>query len=289
MRWLSLLRSRHWIVAAAVALLTIGLATWGRRAESHASGQETLSVDPVRTLHPQGDAPDSPSGGAWRDSFGDGWPDAARLDTASDRQNFARWLTYLAESAYYQPTPQSIGEVQDCAALIRYAYRNALAEHTLVWRESAGLRVVPGFGDVVKFNYPDWPFGHGLFRTRAGPYSSGDIEQGTFQEFADAQTMLRYNAFAVSKDLRAARAGDLLFFNQPEQAQPYHVMLFLGPSHFQQQGDDWIVYHTGDVDGRAGAIRHVEASVLARHPEPRWRPLAANPRFLGVYRFNLLR
>jgi hypothetical protein len=267
----------------------MGLAAWGRRAESHASGQDTLSVDPVRTLHPQGDAPDSPPVGDWRDSFGDGWPDAARIDTASDRQNFTRWLTYLAESAYYQPTPQTTEEVQDCAALIRYSYRNALAEHTMVWRESAGLRVVPGFGDVVKFNYPDWPFGRSLFRTRAGPYSSGDMEQGVFQEFADAQTMLQHNTFAVSKDLRAARAGDLLFFNQPEQAEPYHVMLFVGRSHFQQQGDDWIVYHTGDVDGHAGAIRHVEASVLAQHPEPRWRPLAANPRFLGVYRFDLLR
>jgi hypothetical protein len=52
---------------------------------------------------------------------------------------------------------------------------------------------------------------------------------------------------------------------------------------------DWIVYHTGDLDGRQGEIRHVPASLLMQHPDPRWRPLAANPRFLGVYRFNLLR
>jgi hypothetical protein len=226
---------------------------------------------------------------SWSDSFRDGFPDSARLDNGADQENFTRWLTFLAEALYYQPTPGALAEVQDCAALIRYAYRNALVTHTPAWRRVAGLAYAPGFGDVSKFAYPEWPLGRGLFRTRAGPFAPADLSRGAFAEFADAATLLHYNAFLVSRDLRAAHAGDLLFFYQPEQREPYHAMLFVGRSHFQPSGTDWIVYHTGDLEGRPGEIRHVPASLLMQHPDPRWRPHAANPRFLGVYRFNLLR
>jgi uncharacterized protein YfaT (DUF1175 family) len=226
---------------------------------------------------------------SWGDSFGDGFPDLARLDRGADKQNFTRWLTFLAEALYYQPSPSALPEVQDCAALIRYTYRNALVAHTPAWRRAAGLAYAPGFGDISKFAYPQWPLGRGLFRTRAGPFAPADLPGGAFAEFADAATLLHYNTFLVACDLRAARAGDLLFFYQPEQREPYHAMLFVGRSHFQPSGTDWIVYHTGDLDGRQGEIRHVPASLLMQHPDPRWRPHTANPRFLGVYRFNLLR
>jgi len=226
---------------------------------------------------------------SWGDSFGDGFPDSARLDRGADQENFARWLTFLAEALYYQPAPSALAEVQDCAALVRYAYRNALAAHTPAWRRAAGLTYAPGFGDVSKFAYPRWSLGRGLFRTRAGPFAPADLMRGVFAEFADAVTLLRYNTFPVARDLRAARAADVLFFCQPEQREPYHAMLFVGRSHFQPSGTDWIVYHTGDLDGRPGEIRHVPASLLMQHPDPSWRPHAANPRFLGVYRFNLLR
>jgi len=225
----------------------------------------------------------------WRDRFGDGWPDAARLDRPADRENFRRWMTYLGESAYYRPTPAVDTEVTDCAALIRYAYRNALMEHSSAWRRTLGLSAAPGIAGVVKFAYPEWPLGRGLFRTEGGPFTPQDLEHGVFQEFADAQSLMRFNTFHVSRDLQAARAGDLIFFHQPEQTEPFHAMLFVGRSHYQPQGDDWIVYHTGSVDGKAGEVRHVRASVLAEHPEARWRPLESNPRFLGVYRFSLLR
>ena len=230
-----------------------------------------------------------PAPRAWTDSFDDGLPDAARLDLAADRENFTRWLTFLAESLYYHPAPRALEEVQDCAALIRYAYRNALVAHTPAWRRAAGVPYEPGFGDVHKFAYPAWPLGRGLFRTRAGPLSPADFERGAFAEFADAATLFQYNTFPVSRDLGAARRGDLLFFFQPAQQEPYHVILFVGPSHFQPHDTDWLIYHTGDLDGRPGEIRHLRASLLFEHPDPRWRPLAANPRFLGVFRFNLLR
>jgi len=226
------------------------------------------------------------------DSLGDGFPDGARLDHPEDRVNFTRWLTYLAEAQYYHPAPGPVIEIQDCAALIRYAFRNALSAHTPAWRQSAEFPSAlgePGFGDVRKFSYPDWSLGHSLFRTRAGPFQTSDLADGTFAEFADAATLLHFNAFFISRDVGAGQPGDLLFFYQPGQREPYHSMLFVGRSYFQPQGVDWIVYHTGDLNGRRGEIREVEARELMQHPDARWRPMEQNPRFLGIYRLEILR
>ncbi len=237
--------------------------------------------DPAPRLEPGEDA--------WADSLGDGFPDNARLDRAPDRENFARWIAFLGESQYYRQSSSAREEIRDCSALIRYAFRNALVAHTPAWRRTVELPYDPGFPDVAKFSYPNWPLGRGLFRTRPGPFRRADLEQGVFAEFSDTATLLRYNAFHVSRDLRAAQRGDLLFFHQAGERQPYHSMLFIGQSNFQPEGSDWIVYHTGDIDGRSGEVREVRSGLLTEHPDPRWRPLMANPRFLGVYRFELLR
>ena len=225
----------------------------------------------------------------WRDAWGDGFPEAARLDRFEDREDFVRWLTFLAESQFYGQSASARAEVQDCAALIRFAFRNALVAHSPAWRRTVAPPYEPGFGDIVKFSYPNWPLGRGLFRTRPGPFVREDVERGVFAEFADAETLLRYNSFWVSSNLHAARPGDLLFFHQSTQRQPYHAMLFVGHSYFQPQGSDWIVYHTGELNGGRGEIREVQVSLLQRHPDPHWRPLEINPHFLGVYRFSLLR
>lgn len=226
---------------------------------------------------------------SWRDSLGDGLPDSARLDSASDREHFVRWFTFLAETQYYAPSPRARVEVQDCAALVRFAFRNSLVAHTPAWREDAELPFDPGFGDVAKFNYPYGALGRALFRTQAGSAGPADLKPGAFAEFADSATLLRYNTFPISRDLRAARPGDLLFFRQATQREPFHTLLFVGNSYYQSQGSDWIVYHTGDIDGRRGEIREVRAATLLEHPDLRWRPLASNPSFLGVYRLEILR
>jgi len=226
---------------------------------------------------------------SWRDSLGDGFPDGARLDSAQDRENFIRWFTFLAETQYYAPTPRTRAEVQDCAALVRFAYRNSLVAHSPEWREDAGLPYDPGFGDIAKYNYPYGPLGRALFRTRPGPAAPEDLAQGAFVEFADSATLLRYNAYSISRDLRAAQPGDLLFFHQSVQREPFHTMLFVGKSYYQAQGSDWIVYHTGDLDGHRGEIREVQARTLLEHPDLHWRPLLNNPNFLGVYRLEILR
>lgn len=225
----------------------------------------------------------------WTDRWGDGIPDAARLDQKQDHDNFVHWVTFLAEAQFYQPSPEAREEIDDCAALIRFAFRNALVLHTAAWRRSMGLPFDPGFEDVTKFSYPEWPLGQSLFRTQPGPLASTDVEAGAFAEFADSSTLLHYNSFFISRDIAAARPGDLLFYYQPGQRQPYHTMVFVGPSYFQQRGRQWIVYHTGDLDGRRGEVREVDTGLLMRHPDQHWRPSVANPRFLGVYRFDVLR
>ena len=199
-----------------------------------------------------GRGPRSTSSQVWNDSLGDGFPDAIRLESGQDRHNFIHWFTFLAEAPYYAPSRQAQEEVQDCAGLIRYAYRNALLPHTAAWRRSAALPFEPGFGDIAKFAYPRWPLARALFRTRSGPLRPDDLDQGAFSEFADAATLLNYNTFFVSKDIRAAQPGDLIFFHQPTQREPFHTMLFVGSSYFQPAGADWVVYHTGDLDGRRG-------------------------------------
>jgi uncharacterized protein YfaT (DUF1175 family) len=54
-----------------------------------------------------------------------------------------------------------------------------------------------------------------------------------------------------------------------------------------------VVYHTGPTgEGRRkgkGEMRRVTLDDLLHHPDVRWRPVAENSNFLGVYRWNILR
>jgi uncharacterized protein YfaT (DUF1175 family) len=65
-------------------------------------------------------------------------------------------------------------------------------------------------------------------------------------------------------------------------------MVWVGPSHFEDNSQIYVVYHTGPIGSHAGEIRRLTVSELLHHPEPRWRPLEGNTNFLGVYRWNIL-
>jgi len=65
-------------------------------------------------------------------------------------------------------------------------------------------------------------------------------------------------------------------------------MVFIGRSQFESDGDDWIVYHTGPLDGGPGEVRKIRLSMLMQHPSPRWRPVMSNPNFVGVFRLGIL-
>lgn len=199
-----------------------------------------------------------------------------RLADESDRAAFRGWFVLLADAAYYSPP----AEVTDCAALVRYAMREALRPHTPEWLRLAGLPVAPGLPDVA--SRP---------AARAGAlrlFRVSGTAGGPMAEFADARTIVRWNARLISRDAADARPGDLLYYRQPSQRQPDHLMVVVGPSRLDRSADDFVVYHTGPDDEGPGEIRKVRLADLGRHPAPRWRPVRSNTAFVGVFRLVAL-
>lgn len=199
-----------------------------------------------------------------------------RLADESDRAAFRAWFVLLADAQFEQPD----ADVTDCAALVRFAFREALRAHTPEWSRRIALPLALRFPDVKsspRATAAGWP----LFRVAAGP-------PARYAEFADARTLVALNSASRGRDVAAARPGDLLYFRQPDQTQPDHLMVVVGRSHFEGEGDDWVVYHTGPADEDAGEVRRVRLATLARHPAPRWRPVMANPSFVGVFRLTAL-
>ena len=199
-----------------------------------------------------------------------------RLADESDRAAFRAWFVLLADAQFERQTE----DVRDCAALVRHAVREALRAHTPEWVRRSGLPFTPQFGDVRSAPRAGSD-GLPLFRI------SSDATP-KYAEFADAKTLINLNAKSLGRDAQAARPGDLLYFHQPGQREPDHLMVFVGRSHFEADGDDWVVYHTGPIDGGPGEVRKVRLSTLAQHPAPRWRPLVSNPSFVGVFRLGML-
>jgi uncharacterized protein YfaT (DUF1175 family) len=222
------------------------------------------------------------------DQFGDGTPDFLRLQDEDDQVAFRRWFAFLAESVYFEKEQDRPPDVNDCAALIRFAYREALRRHDGPWANQWHLPWLPNTASVRKYDYPHTALGAGLFRTQPGAFAPENATDGAFAQFADAESLRLYNTHFVSRDLHAARQGDLLFFRQAGHRMPFHTMIFLGSSYFGD-GADWLIYHTGPSEAHAGEMRRVTVNELRQHPEARWRPLPQNPAFLGVYRWNILR
>jgi uncharacterized protein YfaT (DUF1175 family) len=193
---------------------------------------------------------------------------------ATDRAAFRSWFVLLADLQF----EQTAEEVTDCAALVRFAYREALRAHTPEWARRLQLPFTPTFPDVRSGPRPGargWP----LFRVS---------EQGRFAEFADARTIVTLNARPVGRDPAGLQPGDLLYFRQPEQTQPDHLMVFIGRSFFDRDERDWVVYHTGPIDNAAGEVRKTRVQDLRQHPSPRWRPERSNRQFVGVFRLAVL-
>lgn len=206
----------------------------------------------------------------------DGTPDVLLLTDEGDRAAFLDWFTFLAEAQYGNPALPA--GIDDCAALVRYAYREALSEHSSEQARSLRLPQLPASGGVRKYQFPFTPLGPNLFRTASG-----------FAQFADAETLMRMNAWPVSRDVARARPGDLLFFRQLDQSMPFHVMIYVGPSRIDPASGPVVVYHTGPAGKLPGEVRRLTVPELLAHPLPRWRPLSGNPNFLGVFRWNILK
>lgn len=223
-----------------------------------------------------------------RAHLADGAPDYLHLDSSADREAFRGWFTAIAEYQALRPPQELPAEIVDCAALLRYAYRNALHVHTADWLAENKLEALAYLPSVKKYAYPRTPLGPAVFRIRQ--VTDEDDARPAFAEFADAKTLWQLNTFFVSRDVRLARPGDILFFRQLAQNSPYHSMIFVGPSQFDKgTGEAIVVYHTGPNGKSPGEMRRTTVQELLEHPSPRWRPAPGNSNFLGVYRWNILR
>jgi len=225
------------------------------------------------------------------DGFSDGTPDFLRLHSQEDRNAFRDWFTLIAGLLYeHQPLPKG---VDDCAGLLRYAYREALVAHDDRWLADAKadglLYVMPPLPSIRQYHYPQTPLGLGLFRTSVGSFQPADLTSGVYAQFADAHTLMQANTHLISRDIHMARPGDLLFYRQLGQNSPYHSMIVTGPENNSENGRQTVVYHTGPIGKDKGEVRRMEMTDLLQHPDARWRPVPANPNFLGVYRWNILR
>ena len=200
------------------------------------------------------------------------------LNDQADVAAFRRWFTFLAEAQFFREPSELPPEIIDCAALIRYSYRETLRRHDDVWRNSLNLRMVPSLPAVRELEYPRAPLGVNLFQT--GP--------DTAAQFADAKTLRHWNTHLVSRSLSHALPGDLLFYRQLSDHTQFHSMVWLGPSQIDRSPGPWLLYHTGPEGQTTGQVKRVTVADMLQHPEPRWRPVPGNDNFLGVYRWNIL-
>jgi uncharacterized protein len=235
------------------------------------------------------------------DRFSDGTPNFLRLDSPSDQDAFRRRFVLIAEYQALRPENEVPNEINDCAALLRYSYRNALRGRDDTWEIENRIKPPSALPSVEKYRYPATPLGAHLFRVRPGRFLPTDIKDGSFAEFADAKILKNLNAHFISKDIRVAQPGDLLFYRQLEQGASFHSMIFIGPGEWAPEGiastkkvgpgnaNQFVVYHTGPDGKYPGEMRRMRLRDLLNHPSPKWRPVPGNENFLGVYRWNILR
>lgn len=204
---------------------------------------------------------------------------SAQLDSEADRVAFRNWFAFLVEAQYFTPPSSRAPEIIDCSSLVRYAYREALRRHDSLWAAGANLPLIPAIPSVLKYSYPRTPNGPRIFAIAPQQYG----------EFADAQTLYRYNSFRVASDIRRASRGDLLFFRQATGKSRYHTMIILDSSHITREPSRFVLYDTGPDGSEGGEIKRLTMADLLHYPDPRWRPVPENSAFLGVFRWNILK
>jgi uncharacterized protein len=268
-----------------VAVLGVTLLAAWALAGCSRSRKETLDKQPAPV------SKGAPVPASFDDSAQDGTPDFLRLDTEQDRAAFRHWFTFLAEVQYFNPPANRPPEIVDCSSLLRYCYRESLREHDSRWADEARLPLVPAFNSVRKYSYPYTALNAALFRIRSGPFTRLDLQNGAFAQFADAETIERFNTFRVSRDLRYAQPGDLFFFRRVRDGNrsSFHSIIFLGHSQIRSSTAEFVVYNTGPDGAKNGQMRLLSISNLLHFPDPEWRPYTSNTQFLGVFRWNILR
>ena len=229
-----------------------------------------------------------------------GYPDQIDLSSESDRSSFRRWFTAIALGQMTHLDDR--WNDRDCAGLLRYCYREALKRHDNTWLAARKWLVDVSIPDVRKYNYPAVPLvGTRVFNAGSRPedaiareasLGSGDSRSNrhdsrslsmtaNFTEFAEAARLKDNSLRFLSRSPEDALPGDVIFYlNDTDSRWPYHSMIYLGSGR--------TIYHTGPDDDKPGIVKRMDLSDLARHPNPRWHPIASNPYFLGFYRWRIL-
>jgi uncharacterized protein YfaT (DUF1175 family) len=278
-------RRRAYVIVVVVLTILLALARLARYPAGRHQGLKPRVSSAVIQAAPASDALNHRGPQLlWTDRFADGTPDFLRLTDPADQAAFRRWFVLIADQLAIRPKGQVPAEVADCASLLRYAYREALKRHDETWFVATGLEVSAPPGEVRAWQYPNTPLGAALFRVRPGPFEAGDVTNGVFAQFADARTLVEHNAFLVSRNVKAAELGDLLFYRQFGQSSPWHSIIVI-----RIGSEPGIVYDTGPDHGQPGELRRMRLAELLDHPQLQRRPVVSNPNFLGVYRWNILR
>ncbi|MCC7075373.1 MAG: DUF1175 family protein [Deltaproteobacteria bacterium] len=140
---------------------------------------------------------------------------------------------------------------RDCAGLVRFAYRSAVAR---------------------------------LSKDGTAPALFVD-QRGRAVDFADAETLITRNFLPLGRGdeaRRALRSGDLLAFRS-ERADGevvWHLMLAVVPAPGTGAR---VVYHPGEPGAR---VRTGALAALEREAPLEWRPTPNNPSFLGFFRYR---
>jgi uncharacterized protein YfaT (DUF1175 family) len=216
----------------------------------------------------------------------DGYPDVVEL---GDHAGFREWFCAIADSQFYYPADTWYAIYQNCSGLVEFAFREALKRHDQAWAAAYPYLSDFSIPDERPYYYPAVPFlGERLFRTTAGPFSAHTVADD-FAAFVHGTVLRHHSMVFVSKQLDAAKKGDLLCFFHPDNLQmPAHIMIYLGNASMLSAEENFVIYHTGPGAQSKGILKKVRLSDLLKHPDPTWRPTPQNPSFLGVYRWKIL-
>ncbi len=216
----------------------------------------------------------------------DGFANAIELPGSSDRKAFRTWFTSIARSQAVQLSSDWYQVHQDCAGLLRYAYKESLKRHDRRWWQQTRALRPPLSRDIKRYQYPDVPVvGTAIFKTAdpAKPFSA----------HATARGLRDHNSLFLGKNAASAQPGDLLFFERVVDGEAsLHSMIYLGLGIQSQQPE--VVYHTGpdSTEGHtpdgSGEVRLVTINTLNTQPDSSWHIKSDNPNFNGFYRWRIL-
>ncbi len=184
--------------------------------------------------------------------------------TPAQSRTFRAWIVRIVGAQLNAgPSPRWVH--RDCAGLVRYAVAETLREHDARWVRAAGLGHAP------------MPPALDLDPAQQSLRHAWQLADGSTSAYAGALELVQENARRVARDCNLAQPADLLFF---DQGDAQHLMVWMG---------SYIAYHTGaDPTPTDNGLRAVRLGELARWPDTRWQPVAHNPNFAGVFRFNFL-